>query len=344
MLYKVLDKKDYKDFLSGLVSDYKLIGPKKRNEAVHDFVPIKDLSEVDTNYKRTTLPPAKKLLFPSTEELINYKINEKIEVLPIVKSEEIILFGINAWDLNGMNFLDRLFTTDFIDDNYIAKRNNLIVIGMDSEPAETNFALKMGAEYAKSGFDLFMSELSDKYFIRVGTPRGAELLAKYSRASAEVAASDFSEYDRFMEEYRKKFKVKVEIESFYDNFEVVYGSTRLWDKIAKSCFSCGSCNLVCPTCFCFNVRDDMRLDLKTGIKSREWDSCMIPDYGLVAGGHNFRPSRANRLKQRYRCKLKTFVDKFGAYSCVGCGRCVETCLAKINIYEDINAIKEEVSI
>jgi hypothetical protein len=68
-----------------------------------------------------------------------------------------------------MNFLDRLFTADFIDENYILKRGKLIVIGMDTEPAETNFALKMGAEYARTGFDLFMSELSDKYFIRVGT-------------------------------------------------------------------------------------------------------------------------------------------------------------------------------
>ena len=125
---------------------------------------------------------------------------------------------------------------------------------------------------------------------------------------------------------------------------MTYSKNELWDRLSKNCFSCGSCNLVCPTCFCFNVKDDMKIDLKTGVKSREWDSCMIPDYGLVAGGHNFRPTKANRLKQRYRCKLKTFVDKFGAYSCVGCGRCVEACLAKINIYEDINAIKEEVSL
>ncbi|OQA22093.1 MAG: Anaerobic sulfite reductase subunit A [Actinobacteria bacterium ADurb.Bin346] len=345
MLYKVMDKKDYKDFVSGLLSDYKLIGPKKINEAVHDFVQIKSFEEIDTSYKKTTLPPAKKLLFPSTEELVKYKLNEQIEITSVLDTEEMVLFGINAWDINGMNFLDRLFTTDFIDDNYIAKRKNLIVIGVDTEPSETNFALEMGAEYAKSGFDLFMTEMQDKYFIRVATARGEELLKKYAKGT-NVAASDadFAEYDKVMEEYRKKFKVKVEIESFYDCFEAKYDNKQLWEKISDSCFSCGSCNLVCPTCFCFNVKDDMNLDLKTGMKSREWDSCMIPDYGLVAGGHNFRPNRANRLKQRYRCKLKTYLDKFGSYSCVGCGRCVEACLAKINIYEDINTIKEEVSL
>jgi len=345
MLYRVLDKKDYKDFVSGLIAGYKVIGPKKRNGMVHDFVTVKSFDEIDVNYKRTTLPPAKKILFPSTEELVRYNLDKKIDITPVVNAEEIILFGINAWDLNGMNFLDRLFTTDFADDNYIAKRQNLIVIGMDTEPAETNFALQMGAEYAKTGFDLFMTELSDKYFIRVATPKGAELLKKYAKINDDaVSEADFAEYENVMENYRKKFNLKVEVDSFYDCFEAKYSNKQLWEKISDKCFSCGSCNLVCPTCFCFNVTDDMKLDFKNGIKSREWDSCMIPDYGLVAGGHNFRPNRANRLKQRYRCKLKTFVDKFGTYSCVGCGRCVEACLAKINIYEDINTIKEEVSI
>ena len=343
MLYKVLDKKDFKGFLTSLVSNYVLIGPKKINKALHDFVPIKNADEIDLNYKKTTLPPAKKILFPSSEELISYKLEDKIEISSSVKSEEKILFGVNAWDINGMNFLDRIFTTDYVDDNYVAKRKNLIVIGMDTEPSETNFSIKMGAEYAREGFDLYMSDLGSKYFVRVATPAGSEILGKFVKVN-EASAADFNDYNKFLDTYRKKFKVKVDINNFYDNFELVYGNEKLWEKFSKSCYSCGSCNLVCPTCFCFNVKDEILLSLKAGKKSREWDSCMIPDYGLVAGGHNFRPTKANRLKQRYRCKLKTFVDKYGGYSCVGCGRCVEACLAKINIYEDINSIKEEVSV
>lgn len=342
MLYKVLDKDNYRDFLSGLIKNYNVIGPKKINKVLHDFLPVKNFEDIDTGYTRTTLPPAKKILFPSKEGLVSYT-RDNIEIKPLIESEEQILFGINAWDLNGMNFLDRIFTTDFIDDNYVAKREKLIVIGMDTKPSENNFAAEMGAEYAKSGFDLFMTDIQSKYFIRVATPKGMELLSKFAQVKEAVAA-DFNAYDKFTENYRSQFKTSVDISNFHENFEMTYSKNELWDRLSKNCFSCGSCNLVCPTCFCFNVKDDMRIDLNTGIKSREWDSCMIPDYGLVAGGHNFRPTKANRLKQRYRCKLKTFVDKFGAYSCVGCGRCVEACLAKINIYEDINAVKEEVSL
>ncbi|MHB1253420.1 MAG: 4Fe-4S dicluster domain-containing protein [Candidatus Humimicrobiaceae bacterium] len=343
MLYKVLGKKDYSVFLTPLISKYELIGPKKIKDDIYDFLPIKDLNEIDINYKKTTLPPAKKLLFPSTEELLNYKFEETINITQVNQNSEKILFGINAWDLNGVNILDRIFTIDFIDENYMEKRNKLIIIGMDTEPGENNFACQMNSESVNSGFDLFLSDLGDRYFVRVATVKGNELLAKYASVT-EASEKDFADYNKFTKEYRKKFKSKVDIENFHENFEITYGKNLLWDKLSKNCFSCGSCNLVCPTCFCFNVKDDMKINLKEGIKSREWDSCMICDYGLVTGGHNFRPTRSNRLKQRYRCKLKTFVDKLGIFSCVGCGRCIETCLAKINICEDINTIQKEVSV
>lgn len=333
----------YRDLIKFLISDYEFIGPKRRDKAIHDFVPIRDISELDTNYTSTTIPPAKKILFPPNEKLLSYKIDRTIKVEPVIEGNQKILFGINAWDINGMNFLDKLFTTDFIDENYIVKRKNLIVIGMDSEPAETNFSLSMGSEYAKDGFDIYLTELGDKYFVRVATSKGEEILDKYARVS-KATAGDFKDYDRYMDNYRTKFKLSVDIKSFYDNFELIYDDEEFWKKVAKNCYSCGSCNLVCPTCFCFNVKDDMELNLKDGSKTREWDSCMIPDYGLVAGGHNFRPDKENRLRQRYRCKLKTFLDKFGRYACVGCGRCIEACLAKINIAEDINSVKKEVNV
>jgi NAD-dependent dihydropyrimidine dehydrogenase PreA subunit len=289
------------------------------------------------------VPPAKKLLFPPSETLINYKLGEKISVTPVIDARQRVLFGVSAWDLNGMNFLDRIFSSDYPDSNYIARREKLIVIGYDAEPSETNFALSMGAEYASKGFDLFISNLGSRNFIRIATATGNSIINSFSNAT-EASHDDFVAYNRFMRNYRKKFTAIADMDQFGESYEATYNNNALWDKLAKNCFSCGSCNLVCPTCFCFNVRDDMMLNLKEGLKSREWDSCMMPEYGLVAGGHNFRSTRANRLKQRYRCKLKTFTEKFETYSCVGCGRCVEACLAKINIYEDISSIKKEVNV
>lgn len=344
MLYKVLDKNRYRDFVKCLINDFEFIGPVRKDAAIHDFKIIKNIEELDTNYKRTTIPPAKKILYWPKEELVSYELDGKIDMKPVVESSEKILFGINAWDINGMNFLDRVFTTDFIDCNYVAKREKLIVIGMDTEPAETNFSPSMNAEYATEGFDLYLHDIGNGYFIRIATAKGNDLLQKYAPEARAAESSDFREFDRYMDNYRSKFKLSVDIKSFYDDFEIIYDNKEFWEKVAKDCYSCGSCNLVCPTCFCFNVKDDIKLNLKDGSRTREWDSCMIQEYGLVAGGHNFRNNKENRLRQRYRCKLKTFLDKFGKYACVGCGRCIEACLAGINIAEDINSIKKEVSV
>ncbi len=343
MQYKILKKNKYQDFVKGLIEDYNFIGPTKKDKSVHDFVPLNSIEELDTNYLKTTIPPAKKILFPPNEKLIEYEIGDEIKVKPVIESSETVLFGINAWDINGMNFLDKFFSKDFVDENYWDKRDKLTVIGMDTEPTENNFALSMDTEYATDGFDLYLHDLGDRYFVRVNTPKGNELVEKYVDFD-DASENDFKDFDKYMDDYRAQFSNKVNIKSFYDNFEMIYNDEEFWKKIAKNCFSCGSCNLVCPTCFCFNVKDDLKLDLKTGEKTREWDSCMIPEYGLVAGGHNFRPNKENRLKQRYRCKLKTYFDKFGQYACVGCGRCIEACLAKINIAEDINSVKKEVNV
>jgi len=58
---------------------------------------------------------------------------------------------------------------------------------------------------------------------------------------------------------------------------------------------------------------------------------MFVDYSEVAGGHNFRKRRDSRLKLWYTHKLKAFPHEFGRPSCVGCGRCVETCPVDINV-------------
>ena len=104
----------------------------------------------------------------------------------------------------------------------------------------------------------------------------------------------------------------------------------VWEEKAKTCFSCGSCNLVCPTCYCFNVKDDMNWDLKTGKRQRSWDGCLLDTFTEVAGGHEFRKNRANRIRHRlYRKGMYVPAKIGGQIACVGCGRCVGACLTDI---------------
>ena len=49
----------------------------------------------------------------------------------------------------------------------------------------------------------------------------------------------------------------------------------------------------------------------------------------MAGGHNFRRNLADRYRHRYYRKGKYVPEKIGEVACVGCGRCITACTAKI---------------
>jgi heterodisulfide reductase subunit C len=116
----------------------------------------------------------------------------------------------------------------------------------------------------------------------------------------------------------------------------------IWEEKAELCYSCGSCNQVCPTCYCFDVQDEVNWDLKTGCRYRAWDGCLLQNFATVAGDHNFRKKRADRFRHRLYRKGKYVPSKIGGQiACVGCGRCVSACTSHIANPVDIyNTILE----
>ena len=105
-----------------------------------------------------------------------------------------------------------------------------------------------------------------------------------------------------------------------------------WARLADRCLSCRACAYVCPTCRCFDVRDDER---RNGDVRRlcAWDSCMAEGYRRIAGGHNPRPTKAERLRNRFYCKFCYYAQDFGPVACVGCGRCIEKCPVNVDIQQ-----------
>ncbi|HOX29368.1 MAG TPA: 4Fe-4S dicluster domain-containing protein, partial [bacterium] len=95
---------------------------------------------------------------------------------------------------------------------------------------------------------------------------------------------------------------------------------------------------VCPTCYCFDVEDDVAIDLVNGNRTRLWDSCQLTSFAEVAGGENFREKREARVKHRISRKFLYLNEKFSKPFCVGCGRCNRACTAKINIVEILNEL------
>lgn len=112
----------------------------------------------------------------------------------------------------------------------------------------------------------------------------------------------------------------------------------IWDRVSQGCIGCGTCTFVCPTCYCFDI--DHENYGTEGCKYRCWDSCMFSDYTRMAGGANPRPTRKERLRNRYMHKLSYFNERYGETLCVGCGRCIASCPAHLDISEFIEKATE----
>jgi sulfhydrogenase subunit beta (sulfur reductase) len=73
---------------------------------------------------------------------------------------------------------------------------------------------------------------------------------------------------------------------------------------------------------------------------RVWDACTAPNYRTIAGGHNSRPLKGQRIRNRYFCKFYYYPRDFGPLGCVGCGRCVDFCPVNIDIVEMLHTVAE----
>jgi sulfhydrogenase subunit beta (sulfur reductase) len=112
----------------------------------------------------------------------------------------------------------------------------------------------------------------------------------------------------------------------------------IWDQLAEICLACGQCTLVCPTCFCFNVYDEVELNLQEGERWRRWDSCQLDEFARVAGGENFREHQAARLRHRLMRKGRYLMETYHELGCTGCGRCARSCLVDISPVDVFNEL------
>ena len=295
-------------------------------------------ADILENPVRTTLP-VKKLLLPPEYIMLDFTKTGFLNANENISNKVII--GIHPCEINALNILDKFYTSDYVDTEYMKRRENLLIIGRSCLPDENCFCNKTFSSNVEEGYDLFMTDLGDYYLVWVGSSKGDDVIRAGSDIFSQDVPTDVADdFVEFRKKKRESFSCEIDLEGTTDLMELTYDD-EFWDELGDTCLSCGQCTMVCPTCTCFNTIDEMELNKPEGHRRKYWDSCMFKEYSLVAGGHNFREARSTRLKLWYTHKLKAFIGHFGSPSCVGCGRCIVTCPVDINVMTVAAKLKGE---
>jgi len=331
-----LDKSRLEDFVETLKKVADVYGPVRKG-VQYSFQLLED-TRLELDYHTTILPP-KKLLHEPFEKLFSFE-EDRIEVVQSIPDRPQVILGIHPCDVHAIEILDQVYGGEYEDPYYQRKREQTLLIALNCTTVhESCFCSSLGTgPELKSGYDVLLTDLGDQFLVEVGTPRGAELIAEAGLEPAPRVT--LVDKERRLNEARNHLKKRLLTQDLdqllKDNFR-----HPVWEELRHECLACGSCTMVCPTCFCYNTVDVLNLDLKSGWRERVWDSCLLLDYAQVAQGMNFRKDRDARIKHRVYHKLVYYEPQFGTLGCVGCGRCIDACIKGIDITEIIRELRGE---
>lgn len=324
-----MKKEDLKGFLAALMEDIELYSPMDREGRGYIYEKIEDAEDIDLDPGKPMIP-LKYFFHPPRFKPYSFDGKGYYES---DRSEKKIVFGAHPCDINGTLILDKLFMQgDFPDNFYRKRRENTYVIGLSCMPDETCFCKSTNTHIVEEGFDIFFSDIGDWYIVWVATSKGDDLVHyREELFSTDMTQEDMEAYTQWHKERDEAFQLSFDMTAIPDKVELNYDAD-FWDVLGDRCLSCGQCTMVCPSCNCFNLVDELLISKGTkGRKKRYWDSCMFENYSVVAGGENFRETKGDRVRLWYTHKLKGFNGQFGKYACVGCGRCIDTCPVDINV-------------
>ena len=240
-------------------------------------------------------------------------------------------------DLEALDALDAAYSYPPAEIRWAADRKRAIIIGVDCMPDEYCFCASMGTSGSRKTCDLFLTPIDDDYLIEAHTLTGERLLDATLKSPARARHMEEAERRHSEKVARTTASLASPIAAFADILERG-GLTPVWQEVASRCYSCGSCNTTCPTCFCFSMDDEFDLTLAAGVRKRSWDSCQLQEFALVAGGHNFRGERWQRVRHRWHRKFLYLYRRLGRPYFTGCGRCSRACTADINIVDVSNQL------
>jgi sulfhydrogenase subunit beta (sulfur reductase) len=278
----------------------------------------------------------KQEFFPSSQLLWRGEVAGDTVVFkaPEPPSSPLAVVGARPCDVAAIAIVDRVLKDgSHRDPRYGDRRDSVFIAVVEcASPADTCFCASMhSGPGIEEGFDLALTELNDeqghRFVVRSGTPRGTEVLSSVpTRPASEL---DLAARSRVLDDASRMMKRSLPFDEVASLLARNVEHPR-WGEVAERCLSCGNCTLVCPTCFCSDVKDTT--DVSGALeRQRRWASCFDLEHSYLARWLGAMPTTSSRYRQWMTHKLSTWWDQFDESGCVGCGRCIAWCPVGIDI-------------
>jgi ferredoxin len=351
----LLERKDLDALIAAVRESAVLYAPTAGKEGTI-FRSVESAAEISLGAVNTRLS-AKGVFFPQREILMRFN-GSAIGEIPL-PGERIVVFGARPCDARALVMLDKVFGGARVlaaqraadtagvaevaapagapgkavheDPYYLERRNKGLVISLAcDEPCESCFCTSVdGNPYGTEGADILASGTGaeDPILFEAVTEKGKAFLSSYGKIFTPAGENRMKERENRAAEAAGKIPVldfsgmKARLDGSLDS--------PLWDSLTKSCLGCGVCTYLCPTCHCFDITDETRGN--GGVRVRSWDSCQYSLFTLHASGHNPRPAKKARMRQRIMHKYSYTVETADEVFCTGCGRCVRFCPVNLDI-------------
>lgn len=341
MAATILTKQQMTSVVAGIIRAGKTYGVKRKENAFA-YGELLDAADLVLDYD-VTLSSPRTLFQPPREELFAFSIDGSCS--PCFESTPFTVIGVHPYDLKALNQMDRIWAEGNADPHYLARRKSASIIALEpTRASKWSFWAAMDAVRVETGFDLLLSDIGGRFVVEIGTEGGRELLAKHAPEGKAASPADLEAREKIRRKLASLCLPARAIKAKPAGIpELIRANIDhpIWEKQAGKCYGCGSCNLVCPTCYCFDVQDRLGLDLRHGTRSRSWDGCLFEAFAHVGSGENFREHRFERFRHRLLRKTVYVPAKIGELACVGCGRCSQACLPDItDPVSIINAIQK----
>jgi len=298
----------------------------------------KDIGFLDW-YRNTTIP-AKSSFLPPMEEMFSFQNNGDGYQLKLSPDQhKRIIFGIRPCDARALSIIDKVFTESYEDPFYVSKRENTVLIGLScTNPYDSCFCTSLEVKPTESAdVDLMFTDTGDKFIIEEITDKGKDLLA-LTGVVKKATKADVAKATVVKASISKMVTRKIDTKNISKKLQASFGDKDYWMKVAAKCISCGICTLLCPTCCCFDICDE--LSKKQGARYRRWDSCGFSNYTQMPM-ENPREEKWRRVRQKVCHKFEFYPMNSEVIACTGCGRCIRLCPVNWDITEVLASMPAE---